>query len=133
MIFYSVLALVMWLLNMAVTHYLSITIFSFSLAVLVPVFVVSLLVAKFVTAPIARIFASVEKNHEITNPIGKICEVQLTVRPGKLGQGIVTDLNGNVVRLNIVGQNQTIDKGTRTLVIEYQPQAKAYLVEPYNN
>ena len=105
---------------------------SFSLIVLIPTFFFSLFVAKFATIPIAKAFANVEQNTENTNPVGKVCLVALPIKPSKIGQGIINDLNGNVVRITIIGhKNQSISKGEKALVIEYKESEKAFLVEPY--
>ncbi|MFY0672543.1 MAG: DUF1449 family protein [Bacteroidia bacterium] len=132
MIFYSFLVLPMWMITMIANHNLGITSFTLSLIVLLPSFVICLFLAKYATLPVAKLFANIERSTESTNPIGKICIIALPVKPGKLGQGIVKDLNNNVVRLNLIGlKDVTIDKGQKALVIEYRDSDKAYLVEPF--
>ena len=133
MVFLSFLALPMWAISVLGNHYLGNESFVFALVLLVPNLIVSLMAAKVVTIPVARVFARINENDESTNPIGKICTIQLPVRPGKMGQGVIHDLNGNVVRINIVGSSQTeIPKNGTALVIKYLDDKKSYLVEPYD-
>lgn len=132
MVFASFLFFPMWMLSILGNSYLGNDSFLFSLILLIPNFILCLLFAKFATIPLARFFGKLDEQTEVTNPIGKICTIQLPVKPGKMGQALINDLNGNVVRINVVGlDGVTIPKDDTALVIKHMPKRKSYLVEPY--
>lgn len=132
MVFLSFLALPMWVLSVLGNHYLGNTSFLLSLLLLVPIFLLSLFIAKFATIPVAKVFARLNENTEATDPIGKICTLLMPIEPGKMGQALIKDLNGNVVRINVVGSANTyLEKDESALVIQYLEKQRSFLIESY--
>ena len=132
MVFLTFLFTPMWLISLSINHYIGNETFLLSIIFLIPNLVVSLFIAKFTTIPVSRVFQKLEEETEATDPIGKIADMRLPIKPGKMGQAVVHDLNGNVVSLNVVSHlDTTIQKGTRVLVIQYDKKERAFLVEPY--
>jgi len=132
MVFLTFWIVPMWTISLMANHYLGNTGFTLSMILLVPNMIATLFVAKFGTIPVARMFKKMDEDREVTNPIGKVAEVRIPTRPGKLGQATIHDTNGNVVTVNIISaNNNSIAKGAQVLVIQYNKNERAYLVETY--
>lgn len=132
MVFLTFLFIPMWLISFSINHYIGNETFLLSAVIFIPNLAVSLFMAKFATIPVSKVFQKLEEDTEATDPIGKIAEVRLPIKPKKLGQAVIHDLNGNVVSLNAVSHLGTvIPKGSKVLVIQYDRKERAFLVEPY--
>lgn len=132
MLFISLLALPMWFISVMFNYYTGNTFLSVSLIALLPNLLVSLFIAKFLTAPFVKIFSTFEGDTEKKGKvIGKVCTVLLPVSHDKIGQGMIKDKD-NTLMLNISTQEGTsLEKGKSALVIQYLKNKKTYLVEPY--
>lgn len=132
MVFLTFLFFPMWLISLSINHYLGNETFLISIIFLIPNLIVSLFIAKFATIPVSKVFQRLEEDTEATDPIGKIAEVRLPIKPNKMGQVVIKDINSNVVNLNaITNLSSVIEKGTKVLVIQYDLKERAFLVEPY--
>lgn len=133
MVFLSFVALPLWVGSILVNHYTHNESGLLGLAFGVPLFVGSLFIAKVLTAPFVRLFASLEKSHaDHGNPVGKICTVLLPATRERLGQAAVR--TGEVaLTLNVKAASAAIElrKGDTALVIDYDAQGRCYLIEPY--
>lgn len=133
MIFLSFLVFPAWGLMLIVNDALGIESFLPGLLVLLPVLIVSLFIAKVLTMPFVRIFGKMLEEKEQEVVIGKICEVIIPTRGGKVGQALVIT-SGAPLRLNVfTTPEHNMRKGDKGLVIEYQKERNIYLIEPYNN
>ncbi len=133
MIFLSFLIIPAWGLILIVNNALGIESFLPGLLVLIPVFIISLFIAKFMTIPFVKIFGKMSEEKENEVVIGKVCEVIVPTRGSKVGQALVTT-NGAPLRLNVfTTKGIELIKGDKGLVIEYQKERNIYLIEPYNN
>jgi uncharacterized membrane protein len=134
MVFLSFVALPLWVGSILVNYYTGNQSGLLGLLFTVPLFIGSLLVAKVLTTPFVRLFASLEKDHaDHTNPVGKICTVLLPTTRERLGQAAVR--TGEVaLTLNVKAASAATElhKGDTALVIDYDAQARCYLIEPYD-
>jgi len=132
MVFLTFWFLPTWLITLSLNHAFGNETFLFSLAFFIPSLIGSLFVAKVLTHPLAKLFKKMDNEREVTNPIGKVAEVRLPANSQRMGQAIIKDLNGNVVQVNILTQNDfSVEKGSQVLIIQYVKKERAFLVEPY--
>jgi archaellum component FlaF (FlaF/FlaG flagellin family) len=103
-----------------------------SLALLIPNILVSLFISKLVTTPFAMVYTKMAKNSEDNFEYqGKICTLLMSASNQRIGQAEIND-NGSTFRVNVkTKEGTTIEKGDTGLIINYIPQQKCYLVEPY--
>jgi hypothetical protein len=132
MVFMSFLVLPFWTTGILTNYYLAFLPTVFHFLLLIPAFVGSLFLAKIFTTPFVKIFAALEKEHESNvTIIGQVCTVMLTATTSEMGQAAVKT-GGSPLILNVkTTRNATLKKGETGLVIDYNPDKKYYLVEPY--
>lgn len=133
MVWLSFLIIPMWVISILFNYYLHNSSFLISMVALIPNLVASLIVSKILTTPIAVLFAKMRKNDEDKfNYTGKICTVLMSASHTRFGQAEI-NRDGNIYRVNILTKEETIilDKGQTALIIEFLPEKKCYLVEPY--
>lgn len=90
------------------------------------------MVSKVLTTPIAAAFAKLKINSDDQfRYTGKVCTVLMRATHDKFGQAEISR-NGNIYRVNILTDKEVaLEKGQTALIIEYLPEKKCYLVEPY--
>ncbi|WP_170061847.1 hypothetical protein [Hymenobacter chitinivorans] len=134
MVFLSFVALPLWAGSILLNYYAHNTSWLLGLAFLLPLLVGSLLVAKVLTTPFVRLFATLEQDQAgATNPIGKVCTVLLPASQHHLGQAVVRT-NGDTLMLNVkVASDAELLKGDTALVIDYSATGRCYLIEPYDS
>ena len=133
MIIFSIFSLSLWMISVMVNHTFGNQSFLISFLFLIPNIIVSLMIAKFLTMPLVRIFKKTKEIEKNTGLEGKICKMTLPSRNGSMGQAIIR-IDGDTFNINVVApQDSPMNVGDQGLVIEYQKEKKIYLVEPYNN
>jgi hypothetical protein len=132
MVFMSFLVLPFWTTGILTNYYLHFLPGFMHFLLLIPALFVSLFLAKIFTAPFVKMFAALEKEHESSvTIIGRVCTIMLPASPTDLGQAAVKTEGAPLV-LNVKSsRNCTLKKGDTGLVIDYNPEKKYYLVEPY--
>ncbi|WP_460575497.1 hypothetical protein [Hymenobacter coalescens] len=133
MVFLSFVALPLWVGSILTNYYTGNTSGLLGLLFAVPLLLGSLLLAKVLTSPFVRLFATLERDHaDHTNPVGKICTVLLPTTRERLGQAAVR--TGEVaLTLNVKAASAAeLRKGDTALVIDYDQQSRCYLIEPYD-
>lgn len=105
-----------------------------SLLLLIPNLVVSLLIAKIMTTPFVRIFASLkEKERSREDLVGSICSLRLPCTDTAAGQAEI-NIEGTSILINVMAtRGNAIRKGNTGLVIQYNEPEDFYLVEPYES
>ncbi|MDN5200129.1 DUF1449 family protein [Fulvivirgaceae bacterium BMA10] len=133
MIFMSFLILPMWAISILLNDFFGNESFILGLIFLIPNFVVSLFIAKFITMPFMKLFANDEMGDADNSLIGKICIANSEITESKVGQARI-ETDGSPILLNIKTQQGTSLKvGESGLVIDYNHDNNVYLVEPYEN
>src|SRR5688572_13475282 len=132
MVFVSFLVLPFWTIGILTNYYLAFLPSFLHFLLLIPAFLGSMFLAKILTTPFVKVFAALEKEHDSNvTIIGKVCTVMLTASSTDLGQAAVKT-EGSPLFLNVkTTGNSTLKKGDTGLVIDYNPEKKYYLVEPY--
>jgi hypothetical protein len=131
MIFLSFVFLPLWAGSILANYYTGNTSLLLGLVFLLPLFVGSLFIAKFLTLPFVKLFSALEKDHDGgAVVIGKICTVLLPTTVDRLGQAAV-QIDGAPLMLNVRSINAPLSKGETALVIDFDAQRKCYLIEPY--
>lgn len=131
MVFLSFLALPMWAISILANHYSGNQSFWLALLLLIPNFIGSLFIAKFLTMPFVKVFSYLYKDPQQIEIIGKICTVLLSTSHDRLGQAII-DEKGTVLMLNVkTSEGVQLAKGQSALVVEFQEKQKCYLIAPF--
>ncbi|MFD2718195.1 hypothetical protein ACFST9_05685 [Hymenobacter monticola] len=131
MVFLSFVFLPLWAGSILANYYTGNTSLLLGLAFLLPLFVGSLFVAKFLTLPFVKLFTALEKDHDGgAVVIGKVCTVLLPATADHLGQASVR-IDGAPLMLNIRSTSAPLRKGETGLVIDFDAARRCYLVEPY--
>lgn len=132
MVFLTFLVLPLWLFCIIVNDFLGFESMLPGLLTLAVGFFISLFIAKILTLPFVKLFDKLEKETSYS-VIGKICTLQSTVQDERLGQArIVREEGGAPIVLTVKTKAGTVvSPGETALVLEYQPQHRCYLVEPY--
>ncbi|QJX49037.1 hypothetical protein HMJ29_19850 [Hymenobacter taeanensis] len=134
MVFLSFVALPLWAGSILLNYYLHNESGLLGLALLLPLLLGSLLLAKVLTLPFVHLYAAMEKNHDGgVRPLGKVCTVLLPATAYRLGQARVQTQAGAPLMLNVLAASPTAElrKGDTALVIDYDEQRRCYLIEPY--
>ena len=132
MLFMTFWILPVWVMSVLGNHYLGNESLGFGLLLLIPVLVVGLFIAKFLTAPFVRLFGKLDSDVEHNKSlIGSMCTVTSAASASRTGQArIVT--NGAPLLLNVqTPDGLNMQNGDTGMVIDYEPQRNVYLVEPY--
>ncbi len=132
MLLLSFFILPLWIISILVNHYSHNESILFSLVLLIPNILVSLFVAKFLTAPFAAIYTKMSKNSSDNFKYqGKICKLLMNIDDSHFGQAEINH-EGNIYRVNVIANlGASLQKGDTALVINYIKEKKCYLVEPY--
>ena len=132
MLFLSFVVLPLWAGSILANYYTGNTSGLLGLAFFVPLFIGSLFLARFLTLPFVKLFASLEKSHDGgAVAIGKVCTVLLPATAEHLGQAAVR-IDGAPLMLNVRSTTAPIGKGETALVIDFDAQRRCYLIEPYS-
>ena len=132
MVFLSFVFLPLWVGSILTNYYTGNTSLALGLAFLIPLFIGSLFVAKFLTLPFVKLFTVLEKDHDAgAVVIGKVCTVLLPATAEHLGQASVR-IDGAPLMLNVRSTKAPLAKGDTALVIDFDAPRKCYLIEPYN-
>ncbi|MGI4866303.1 MAG: hypothetical protein ACRYFZ_20420 [Janthinobacterium lividum] len=131
MVFISFVALPLWVGSILANYYTGNTSLLRGLVFLLPLFVGSIFLAKFLTLPFVKLFAALEKDHDGgAVALGKVCTVLLPATTDQLGQATV-HIDGAPLMLNVRALSGALAKGETALVIDYDAQRRCYLIEAY--
>lgn len=131
MVFFTFLALPLWMISLIANHNLGVDNFLMSLAVLAPSFFVSLFIAKYMTLPFVKLFSKIKEDETPITLVGKPCVATLKLNSDSMGQVEVLH-DGNAYRINAkTSPGITLSKGESGLVIQYNQENKYYIIEPY--
>ncbi|PWJ44577.1 OB-fold-containig protein [Sediminitomix flava] len=120
----------MWVGSVLGNHYLENTSWTVAALLFVPVFLIGLTFTKIIVFPLSKFFNQL-KMEEDTNVIGNKCTVILEVRGDKKGQVEVQTGSYHQKIYAVTGEGKTLKKGSDALVIDYDENKKAFIVEPY--
>lgn len=132
MVFLSFLALPMWFASMVTNYFLDNDNFFVGLVILIPVFFISLFIAKFLTTPLVKVFKHLSKGDISTKSyLGKICQVILVAKENVKGQAELNIDGGSYLITTTTQPGVEIKKGENALIIDFDEDTKSYLIEPY--
>lgn len=127
MVFLSFVFLPLWVGSILANYYTGNTSWLLGLAFLLPLFIGSLFVAKFLTLPFVKLFTALEKDHDAgAVAIGKVCTLVLPATADHLGQASVR-IDGAPLMLNVRSIGAPLAKGETALVIDFDALRKCYL------
>ncbi len=117
MIIYSLSALFMWMMGMISNHYLGGNV-SYSLMLLIPITLISLIITKIITTPLIPAFKSMKEGVKPTEYIGMKGELLLPISPNEKSQ-IEVIIEGDVHRISVAlaeGETMMLPKGTEVYI-----------------
>ncbi len=135
MLILSFFSLSLWVISLLMNYYLNNISVLLSLVYLIPNIVISALVTKFLTTPFVKLFAKAESDIESNVKLtGKMCIVTLSATHNQMGQAEIK-IDGSSFIINVMSTEEQfqLEKGDSCLVIDYIPEKKIYLIEPYKN
>ena len=131
MVIVSVLGLSMWLGSMLANYYLTDGSQLYALALLVPNFLISAVVTRFVTLPMRPLFRSLSKERGAGEEVlGRVCRIVTSQATATFGQAEITR-SGAPVLINV----RTLDdavlvKGARAAVVRSDSEKGVYYITP---
>lgn len=133
MVFLTFLAIPMWFLSIMANNILGNTSIIISLVLLIPIFIVSLFIAKFFTIPFVKLFAVLEKESFEDNIIGAIGEVRLSANSEKKGKAdVMVGDSFFTILIKTHASAETVKKADKVLILDHIKEENYYLVEKYN-
>ncbi|MES2732431.1 MAG: hypothetical protein V4714_11800 [Bacteroidota bacterium] len=134
MIFLSFMVLFMWSGSILGNYYLHNQSVGFALLLLIPNFISSLFLTKFLTFPLIHVFSDGKNEFEANSDlIGKPCTLLLSATEQKVGQAEVLSATGAPLLLTVkTTTGHQLKRGERGLVIDYDPVTHTYLIEPFD-
>lgn len=135
MLILSFFVLSMWVISLMMNHLLNNTSILLSLVYLIPNIFISAFITKFLTSPFVRLFAKAESDIDSNIKLtGKMCVVTLSASHNQMGQAEIK-IDGSSFIINVMSTEEqySLGKGDSCLVIDYIPEKKIYLIEPYKN
>lgn len=132
MVFASFFALPLWFISIAVNHYFFNESILMSWLFLIPNIIASLFIAKILTYPFVGVFKALNHHPSEGTAVGQVCTIQIAASSDKTGQAAVAIDKGAPLLLQVRTQSGvTLEKGKKALVIQYDPNNKTYLIEPF--
>ena len=93
--------------------------------------ILSVLLTKYCTRPLVKVFRKLNKEAKPIDMLGKVCTLILPATQNQLGQAEVLD-NHNTILVHVKAwKDETITKGERALIIEKDTTNQFYLIEKY--
>ena len=129
MVWLSFVSIPLWVASVITNAFFGNTTFLIGLVIFIPIFILTLFVAKFFTAPFVKIFEAMDKENKPKELIGKVCQVIIPPNGKKMGQADI-NYDGSPIRIYVTASTGTLfQRGDEALVIEKQNDA--YFIEPY--
>lgn len=135
MFWFSFVAVLLWIGSLVTNDLLQNASGWLGLTLLTPLLTVSLIIAKFLTMPFARLFASTEKIPGAgEKPLGKICTVLLPATHEQLGEARVRLSDGTTLTLSVraLSPNVSFRRGDQAVVIYFDDGCRCYLIDSYD-
>lgn len=132
MVFLTFLAIPMWFLAIMTNNLLGNTSIIVSLILLIPIFIISLFIAKIFTIPFVKLFAVLEKESYEDQIIGAIGEVRLAANYDKKGKAdVMVGDSFFTILIKTHESSETVKKADKVLIIDHIKEGNYYLVEKY--
>ncbi|WP_299159645.1 OB-fold-containig protein [uncultured Tenacibaculum sp.] len=125
----SIIIVVMWFTSINLNHYLNFpTIIGFIL--LIPIFFLSLFVAKFLTKPLVRIYRMINhKGEKVIDFLGREGKITATVSGDKIGQ-LEIIVKGDPIKIYVKSNSgEAIKTGENAVVIDESKDLKYYIIK----
>lgn len=129
MIIMTVVIVSSWAMAVVSNHYWGNYDWLFALAMVGPILFVSLLLAKFLTAPLVPLFEQINKASKPIDYVGLNCRLLLPADHEKFGQAEVTiDGDSLLIHVKTAQPGLRLQTGDRAVVIGKTPDKQFYLV-----
>jgi len=130
MILFSVLIRAMWILGILANYYvLNNHSLGTGMAIMPFTLLISLFITKFVTTPLVYLFKNLDTSHIDANLLGSVATIVLAANTHKMGQAELYSNNDHLVVNVLAKHKQTLNKGTKVIIVEHNKAKNYYLVE----
>ncbi|MDA3616166.1 hypothetical protein [Polluticaenibacter yanchengensis] len=128
-VFFSV-----WFISINVTHFVGVENTGIGFLLLIPNFIVSLFIAKFLAKPLGYLYKQINhKGEQAIDFLGRRCRVVVSLNKTKVGQ-VELVVNGDPIRLNAKAiSDDHISAGQEAVIVNQSQDGKYYLVEPFDS
>lgn len=131
MLILSFVALFWWAGSIALNYYVPLPLV-INLLLLIPLFLLSLFISKFFTAPFGKLFEKMNQFAQPLNAVGMLGEITIEFEGTEMGQMRVKSEDG-WVSLNVRASGTAkFSRGDQVVVAEYIQDQNYYLIEPLN-
>lgn len=130
MIFLTFLVLPWWFGTVIVNNFLGFESFFPGLLIMIPMFFLSLFVAKFCTTPFVKIFEVLDKENAHRDVLGTIGEVRMMATADKTGQALFK-LGGAFLTLDIRVKEGKANIGEKVMIVNDTNKNDYYVVEQH--
>jgi len=128
MLILSFMALFMWAGSVMFNHYYNNDSFLLAFGLFFPLFIVSLFLTKFCSAPFVKLFAAFDKQQD-RSVIGSVCIVKVSANEHQLGQADVdTDDFHQLINIKTV-PGLILNRDDTALILEYNEEGNYYIVD----
>lgn len=133
MVFMTFLIIPMWFGTVIINHALGIENFILGLVVMFPVFIGSMFIAKFLTMPFVKIFATLDKTNETRDILGTIGEVRMGASNEKTGQAEFKVGDAFMLLQIRTKDDETVVRGDSVMIVNDDKKDEYYIVEKQFN
>lgn len=132
MLVFSIIILIFWTISMLMYLLPIETGGLINGILLVPGFLASIIVTKFVTSPMKKLFSGVYKTDDKEGKIeGKLCTLLCGLTYGRLGQAEVERCGAPIIINVKVSEGESLEKGDRAIVIEKDSNKNFYIIKKF--
>jgi membrane protein implicated in regulation of membrane protease activity len=129
--FLTLVLLFTWLINVNISYFIPLPYWLYFITIL-PAFVISLFITKYVSMPLRPIFKEINhKGEEVYDFLGRTATLKSTIKDDKLGMIELIISNDPIKLLAKSKDGYEIKDGEKVMIIDEHPERKYYIVEKH--
>ena len=129
--FLTLVLLFTWLINDNISYFIPLAYWLYFITI-IPAFIPSLFITKYVSLPLKPIFKEINhKGEEAYDYLGRIAVLKSTIKDDKLGM-IELNINNDPIKLLAKSKNgEILKEGEKVMIIDESSDKKFYIVEKH--
>lgn len=129
--FLTLVLLFTWLINVNISYFIPLPYWLYFITI-IPAFIASLFITKYVSLPLKPIFKEINhKGEEAYDYLGRIAVLKSTIKDDKLGM-IELNINNDPIKLLAKSKNgEILKEGEKVMIIDESSDKKFYIVEKH--
>ena len=135
MVIFTFLTLCLWSFSMLSNHYLGGGSIIHAVMMFIPILFLSLVISKFITAPLVPVFKNLEDGVAPVDYIGMTCKVLLPTSISQIGQAEVI-VNESPLLINVKVNDDysgSMGKGAEGMIVRKAKEKDIYYIQPLNS